>query len=98
MSCIADVLITEVVALAFAAGLVAGLLVRRRGAFCFALALYAIPVTMVLVDRGAFSQEDSTGVLLVMYAMFVLCPALLGTAVGIALGRRWKPPRARLPH
>ena len=80
----------------FAAGLVAGLLVRRRAVFWFALVLYAIPATMVLVDRGAFSQDDTTGALLGMDAMFVLSPALLGIAIGIALGRRWKPRHARL--
>jgi hypothetical protein len=90
------VLVTQVVLLAFAAGVVVGLLARRRAAFLLPLALYAIPVTRLIRDRDSFSQEDSTATLLIMYAMFVLAPALLGTAIGLAVGRRWKPPRTRL--
>jgi hypothetical protein len=88
--------ITELVALTLAAGLVVGGVVHHRAAFCFALALYAIPVTMVLVDRDAFSQDDTTGVLLAMCALFVLAPAVFGTAVGMGVGRRRKIARTRL--
>lgn len=83
--------------LALPGGIVVGLLVRRRVAFFFPLALYAIPVTMLIGDRDSFSQDDSTTTLLIMGALFVLAPALLGTAIGLALGRRWKPPETKLP-
>lgn len=94
----ASVLITQVAVLALPAGIVVGLLARRRVAFILPLALYAIPVTMLIGDRDSFSQDDTTAMLLIMYALFVLAPALIGTAIGLALGRRWKPPRTRLPE
>jgi hypothetical protein len=89
--------ITTAAAIALVAGILLGLIVRRKVAFVVPFALYVIPVALIVSDRAAFSQDDSTATLLVMYALFLLAPMLLGTALGIAQGRRFMPPPPTAP-